>query len=147
MNNASDDVKYQGLIEDITTKEELEEQLCYFIHSIKKQDGTEYHASSVNNCLHAINRHLNEKSTLPKPINILNKNKYYKLWQIFNGKVKNLANKGLAEHTGSSGLHGGEHFNLQYNSFLRKNDGYRGFEIILYKSKTNQHGVDNIESQ
>ncbi|CAI2169809.1 3065_t:CDS:2 [Funneliformis geosporum] len=44
-----------------------------------KQDGTEYHASSVNNCLHAINRHLNEKSTLPKPIIILNKNKYYKL--------------------------------------------------------------------
>ncbi|CAI2201776.1 2196_t:CDS:2, partial [Funneliformis geosporum] len=42
---------------------ELEEQLCYFIHSIKKQDGTEYYASSVNN-----------------------------------------SNKGLAEHTGSSGF-------------------------------------------
>ncbi|CAG8749185.1 975_t:CDS:1, partial [Funneliformis caledonium] len=98
------DVKYQGLIEEITTKEELENQLCCFIHSIKKQDGTEYHASSVNNCLYTLNRHLNEKSTLPKLINILDKKVYYKLWQVFNGKVKNLANQGLAEHTGSIGF-------------------------------------------
>ncbi|CAG8702635.1 470_t:CDS:2, partial [Funneliformis mosseae] len=48
---------------------------------------------------------------------------------------------------GGSRLRGGEHFNLQYNSFSRKNDLYKGFEVILYKSKTNQRGVDNIESQ
>jgi len=97
-------VNYQGLIEEVTTKEELENQLCCFIYSLKKQDGTEYHASSVYNCLHAINRHLNEKSTLLKPINIIDKKQYFKLWQIYNGKVKNLANQGLAERTGSSGF-------------------------------------------
>ncbi|CAG8740898.1 5959_t:CDS:1, partial [Funneliformis caledonium] len=57
-----------------------------------------------NNCLHALNRHLNEKSTLLKLINILDKKVYYKLWQVFNVKVKNLANQGLAECTGSTGF-------------------------------------------
>jgi len=41
-------------------------------------------------------------------------------------------------------LRGGEHFNLQFKNFLQKNEG---FEVILYKSKTNQRGADNIESQ
>jgi hypothetical protein len=65
------DVKYQGLIENVDTKEELEDQLCRFIHAMKKQDGSDYHVSSVNSCLFAINRHLNIKSILPKPINIM----------------------------------------------------------------------------
>ena len=71
---------------------------------MKKQDGSEYHTSSVNSCLFAINRHLNNKSALPKPINIMDKDKYYKLWQIFNGKVKNLVNQGRGECNGADGF-------------------------------------------
>ncbi len=65
---------------------------------MKKQNGSQYHVSSVNNCLFAINRHLNNKSILPKPINIIDEDQFHRLWQVFNGKVKNLANQELGEH-------------------------------------------------
>ena|SRR6266540_3654369 len=45
------------------------------------------------------------------------------------------------------GLRGGKHFNLQFHSFIRRKDKYNGFDVILYKSKINQRGADNIESQ
>lgn len=88
------DVNYQGLIEEVDTKEELEDQLCRFVHAMRKKDGSEYHVSSVNSCMFAINRHLNNKSVLSKPINIMDKDQYYKLWQILNGKVKSLVSQG-----------------------------------------------------
>ncbi|CAB5192860.1 unnamed protein product [Rhizophagus irregularis] len=92
------------LIEQVDSKDELEDQLCHFIHAIKKQDGSDYHTSSLNNCLHSINHHLNEKSTLPKPINLLNKEEYYKLWKVYNAKVKNLASNGLGAFKGAEGF-------------------------------------------
>ncbi|PKY54740.1 hypothetical protein RhiirA4_548378 [Rhizophagus irregularis] len=76
------------------SKDELENQLYHFIYAIKKQDGSDYHTSSLNNCFHSINHHLNKKSTLLKLINLLNKEKYYKLWKVYNAKVKNLASNG-----------------------------------------------------
>ncbi|CAB4395835.1 unnamed protein product [Rhizophagus irregularis] len=45
------DVNYQGLIEEVDTKEELEDQLCRFVHAMRKKDGSEYHVSSVNSCI------------------------------------------------------------------------------------------------
>ncbi|RIA80855.1 hypothetical protein C1645_837953 [Glomus cerebriforme] len=98
------DVNYQGLIEEVNKKEKLEDLLYRFIHAIKKQDGFQYHVSSVNNCLFAINHHLNNKSILPKPINIMDKDQFYKLWQVFNSKVKNFANQGLGKCNGSDGF-------------------------------------------
>ncbi|GES75658.1 zinc finger MYM-type protein 2-like [Rhizophagus clarus] len=154
------DVNYQGLIEEVDTKEELEDQLCRFVHAMRKKDGSEYHVSSVNSCMFAINRHLNNKSVLSKPINIMDKDQYYKLWQILNGKVKSLVSQGRGERNGADGFTeddllqildhpamGGEHFNLQLQNFIRRKDKYGGFDVIIYKSKTNQHGANNIESQ
>lgn len=177
------DVNYQGLIEEVDTKEELEDQLCRFVHAMRKKDGSEYHVSSVNSCMFAINRHLNNKSVLSKPINIMDKDQYYKLWQILNGKVKSLVSQGHGERNGADGfteddllqildhpamsgndpasllyriffvnaiflgLRGGEHFNLQLQNFIRRKDKYGGFDVIIYKSKTNQRGANNIESQ
>ncbi|PKB94213.1 hypothetical protein RhiirA5_480069 [Rhizophagus irregularis] len=173
------DVNYQGLIEEVDTKEELEDQLCRFVHAMRKKDGSEYHVSSVNSCMFAINRHLNNKSVLSKPINIMDKDQYYKLWQILNGKVKSLVSQGRGERNGADGfteddllqildhpamsgndpasllyrifffnaiflgLRGGEHF----QNFIRRKDKYGGFDVIIYKSKTNQRGANNIESQ
>ncbi|UZO06138.1 uncharacterized protein OCT59_026469 [Rhizophagus irregularis] len=34
------DVNYQGLIEEVDTKEELEDQLCRFVHAMRKKDGS-----------------------------------------------------------------------------------------------------------
>ncbi|GBB95050.1 hypothetical protein RclHR1_24670001 [Rhizophagus clarus] len=45
------------------------------------------------------------------------------------------------------GLRGGEHFNLQFQNFIRRKDKYDRFDDIIYKSKTNQHGANDIESQ
>ncbi|GES85691.1 zinc finger MYM-type protein 2-like [Rhizophagus clarus] len=171
------------LIEEVDTKEELEDQLCRFVHAMRKKDGSEYHVSSVNSCMFAINRHLNNKSVLSKPINIMDKDQYYKLWQILNGKVKSLVSQGRGERNGADGfteddllqifdhpamsgndpasllyrifffnaiflgLRGGEHFNLQLQNFIRRKDKYGGFDVIIYKSKTNQRGANNIESQ
>ncbi|PKC54861.1 hypothetical protein RhiirA1_542734, partial [Rhizophagus irregularis] len=98
------DVNYQGLIEEVDTKEELEDQLCRFVHAMRKKDGSEYHVSSVNSCMFAINRHLNNKSVLSKPINIMDKDQYYKLWQILNGKVKSLVSQGRGERNGADGF-------------------------------------------
>ncbi|CAB4467974.1 unnamed protein product [Rhizophagus irregularis] len=173
------DINYQGLIEEVDTKEELEDQLCRFVHAMRKKDGSEYHVSSVNSCMFAINRHLNNKSVLSKPINIMDKDQYYKLWQILNGKVKSLVSQGRGERNGADGfteddllqildypamsgnnpasllyrifffnaiflgLRGGEHF----QNFIRRKDKYGGFDVIIYKSKTNQRGANNIESQ
>jgi hypothetical protein len=44
-------------------------------------------------------------------------------------------------------LRGGEHFNLQLQNFIWRKDKYGGFDVIIYKSKTNQRGANNIESQ
>ncbi|POG76607.1 hypothetical protein GLOIN_2v1768727 [Rhizophagus irregularis DAOM 181602=DAOM 197198] len=177
------DVNYQGLIEKVDTKEELEDQLCRFVNAMRKKDGSEYHVSSVNSCMFEINKHLNNKSVISKPINIMDKDQYYKLWQILNGKVKSLVSQGRGERNGADGfteddllqildhpamsgndpasllyrifffnaiflgLRGGEHFNLQLQNFIRRKDKYGGFDVIIYKSKTNQHGANNIESQ
>ncbi|GES88635.1 zinc finger MYM-type protein 2-like [Rhizophagus clarus] len=171
------------LIEEVDTKEELEDQLCRFVHAMRKKDGSEYHVSSVNSCMFAINRHLNNKSVLSKPINIMDKDQHYKLWQILNGKVKSLVSQGREKRNGADGfteddllqildhpamsgndpasllyrifffnaiflgLRGGEHFNLQLQNFIRRKDKYGGFDVIIYKSKTNQRGANNIESQ
>ncbi|PKY50168.1 hypothetical protein RhiirA4_466497 [Rhizophagus irregularis] len=99
----------------------------------------------------------------------MDKDQYYKLWQILNGKVKSFMSQGrkkrnsadrftkddllqILNHLAMSGndparLRGREHFNLQLQNFIRRKDKYGGFDVIIYKSKTNQHGANNIEFQ
>ncbi|CAG8829772.1 31252_t:CDS:1, partial [Racocetra persica] len=48
------DVGYQDKIEDITDKNVLKEQLSKFIYTMKKQDETDYHVSSIRNCAAAL---------------------------------------------------------------------------------------------
>ncbi|CAI2187845.1 15738_t:CDS:2, partial [Funneliformis geosporum] len=89
------------------------------------------------------------------PINIMDKEKFYRLWQVFNGKVKNLANQGLGERNGSEGfteeelLMSIDHPTMSGKNptslfFIRRKDKYKQFDV---KSKTNQHGANNIDSQ
>ncbi|CAG8834680.1 5781_t:CDS:2, partial [Cetraspora pellucida] len=65
-------IRYEGKIEDVSSKAVLEDQLCKFICAIKRRNGKDYHASSIRNCMAAIWRHLNEHSALEKPVDILN---------------------------------------------------------------------------
>ncbi|PKY14703.1 hypothetical protein RhiirB3_426753 [Rhizophagus irregularis] len=101
-NDENPSKKQKRLIKQLDSKDELEDKLCRYIHAINKQDGSYYHTSSLNYCIHDINCHLNEKSTLPISIklSLLNKEEYYKLLKVYNAKVKNLASDGLGEHKG-----------------------------------------------
>ncbi|CAI2169886.1 19031_t:CDS:2, partial [Funneliformis geosporum] len=110
------DINYQGLIEEVNTKDELEDQLCRFVHAMKKQDGSQYHVSS---------------SILQKPINIMDKDQFYRLWQVFNKELLK-----IIDHSTMSGE----------NLTSLSKDKYKGFEVI-HKSKTNQRSANNIESQ
>ncbi|CAI2189022.1 9366_t:CDS:2, partial [Funneliformis geosporum] len=91
---------------------------------MKKQDSSEYHVSS----------------------------------QVFKGKVKNLANQGLGECNGSEGFTEEEllmiidHPTMSGKNptslfFIHRKDKYKGFDVILYKSMTNQYSTNNIDSQ
>ncbi|GET01928.1 hypothetical protein GLOIN_2v1768727 [Rhizophagus clarus] len=89
---------------------------------------------------------------------------YHVSSQVLNGKVKSLVSQDheernsadrftdnnllqILDHLVMSGLRGGEHFNLQFQNFIRRKDKYDRFDDIIYKSKTNQHGANDIESQ
>jgi hypothetical protein len=46
----------------VDLKDKLKDQLCHFIHAIKKLDEFDYHISSLNNCFYSVNHYLNKKS-------------------------------------------------------------------------------------
>ncbi|RIA94140.1 hypothetical protein C1645_818525 [Glomus cerebriforme] len=123
---------------------------------MKKQDGFQYHVSSVNNCLFAINCHLNNKSILPKPINIMDKDQFYKLWQVFNGKVKNLANQGLGECNGSDDFTKEELLKIINHPAMSDENpttlyvgktNIRGLILLFINQKLIKRGANNIEFQ
>ncbi|CAG8843011.1 10255_t:CDS:2, partial [Racocetra persica] len=73
------DIGYKGKIEEIDSKEVLENQLSRFVVAMKRKDGGEYHFSSIRNCMAAIWWHLNQHSVMPKPVEILNSKVYFDL--------------------------------------------------------------------
>jgi hypothetical protein len=97
------DLNLNGKIEDVKNENELEEQLVKFIVAMHKVDGKEYKAQSIKVGIYAIARHLSEHSVIQR-VNILNQEKFYKLWQIINGKYKQLVRQGLGEKRGASPL-------------------------------------------
>nr|CAG8479634.1 10354_t:CDS:2 [Entrophospora candida] len=120
------DVGYSKKIEEIGDKNILEDQLSKFILAMKKIDRTPYHASSIQNSdgltLQEVRMILSQKTT-PEGFSR----------HIFFYNSILLA------------LRGGEHRTLKINNFLKRCDG--GIDIQLFKSKTNQRGLDNPEAQ
>ena len=47
LENFCSNVGYKGKIEDIADKDLMEEQLLKFVYTMKKQNGDEYHVSSI----------------------------------------------------------------------------------------------------
>ncbi|GES80012.1 hypothetical protein GLOIN_2v1470960 [Rhizophagus clarus] len=156
LENFQQSSQYEGKVEDICDKEELEQQLCAYIASMKKSNGKEYSVNSVRAAVAAINRHLQRYS------------------KVENGKVKFLTDLGHGEVKGADtftdeeiqqilphicmdgstparllkrlfffnacilGLCGSEHYLLNASSFKKRKDG--GYDVIIYRSKTNQRG-------
>ena len=97
------DINLNGKIEEIDNEKELKEQFIKFIVAMRTVDGKEYKAQSIKVAVYAIARYLSEHSVIHR-VNILNQEKFYKLWQVINGKFKHLARQGLGERRAASPL-------------------------------------------
>ncbi|GBC08275.1 hypothetical protein RclHR1_00800002 [Rhizophagus clarus] len=139
LENFQQSSQYEGKVEDICDKEELEQQLCAYIASMKKSNGKEY---SVNSVLSGKVKFLTDlghgevkgadtftdeeiQQILPHicmdgstPARLL------KRLFFFNACIL--------------GLCGSEHYLLNASSFKKRKDG--GYDVIIYRSKTNQRG-------
>ena len=92
----SKDINLNGKIEEIDNEKELEKQIIKFIVAIQMVDGKEYKAQSIKVGVYAIAQHLSEYFIIYR-VNILNQEKFYKLWQVINGKFKQLVRQGLGK--------------------------------------------------
>ena len=57
-----------------------------------------------DSCIAALWMHLNEKSVLPKPIDLLNPKVFSEFNAVVNGKIKQLFARGLGERNGADAL-------------------------------------------
>ncbi|CAG8830529.1 19434_t:CDS:2, partial [Gigaspora rosea] len=89
----------------------------------------EYSVNSVLLAIAAFQRYITENSPL-KGINIRDKQQFPTLNTLLNRKFKWLSAKGKGE------TKGGEHYFLEKDHFQKRQDG--GYDIVIYKSKTNQ---------
>ncbi|CAG8550641.1 733_t:CDS:2, partial [Gigaspora rosea] len=139
-------------------------------------DGSEYTVSSLLSAVRVINRFYNSKISKVKPVDLCNKKAFSSLWEILDGKTRDLTEKDYGKTNGSDSLSfekiqyilkheatsrntpsgllnrvffynailfGGEHYTMMVNHFKKRKDG---FDVFIYKSKTNQHGLNNLGS-
>ncbi|CAB4431817.1 unnamed protein product [Rhizophagus irregularis] len=89
VNNKSS-VKYIGKCTEIDDIHELEVQIRNFIVVMKTKYGEDYKATSINDCIDALNRHLNQYS-------VIRQTDVPSLWQILDGKLKVITEQGGKE--------------------------------------------------
>ncbi|CAG8779205.1 2260_t:CDS:2, partial [Racocetra fulgida] len=174
------DIGLEGVPEDINETSKLEMELCDYFTVAEKEDGSSYSVSSLLAAIQAINRFYNSSTSKIKPVNLCDWQAFPNLWEILDGKIKDLSEKGYSETNGSDllsieeiqqilqheatlkdtlngllnwvffynaiflALRGGEHYTLMANHFQKRKDG--GFNVFIYKSKTNQRGLKNLDS-
>nr|CAG8575819.1 7771_t:CDS:2 [Entrophospora candida] len=150
------DVGYSKKIEEIDDKNILEDQLSKFILAMKKIDRTPYHASSIQNSFYLFNETLNGKlkTLTSKGLDEHNEADGLTLQEVrmilSHPSFQKTTPEGFSRHifvynSILLALRGGEHRTLKINNFLKRCDG--GIDIQLFKSKTNQRGLDNPEAQ
>ncbi|PKB94357.1 hypothetical protein RhiirA5_438983 [Rhizophagus irregularis] len=144
--NFRNSVKYIGKCTEVADIHELEVQIQNFIIVMKTNNGEDYKATSINACIDALNRHLNQYSVI-RPLDLKDRRMFPDLWQILDGKLKDIAKQGKAEVCGSDSLSLDEVkliFNspiLNIESPTAKVDG-SGIEVCIPRSKTNQRGME-----
>ncbi|KAF0518632.1 zinc finger mym-type protein 2-like [Gigaspora margarita] len=88
------DVGLEGAPEDIDDTSKLETQLCEYFTVAKKSDGSEYTVSSLLSAVRAINRFYNSNFSKVKPVDLCDKKAFPSLWEILDGKTRDLSEKG-----------------------------------------------------
>lgn len=97
------DVKYLGKCTEVANIHELEIQIRNFVIVMKTENGEEYKVTSVNACIDALNRHLNQYSII-RPLDLKDRRMFPDLWQILDGKLKDITEQGKGEIKGSDSL-------------------------------------------
>ncbi|GBB89652.1 hypothetical protein RclHR1_16400004 [Rhizophagus clarus] len=57
---------------------------------MKTKNGDDYKSTSVNACINALNRHLNQHSVI-RPLDLKGRQMFSDLWQMLDGKLKDIA--------------------------------------------------------
>ncbi|PKK58357.1 hypothetical protein RhiirC2_796444 [Rhizophagus irregularis] len=144
--NFRSNVKYIGKCTEVADIHELEVQIQNFIVVMKTKYGEDYKATSINACIDALNRHLNQYSVI-RPLDLKDRRMFPSLWQILDGKLKDITEQGKGEIKGSDSLSLDE-VKLMFNSPIlstdtptAKVDG-SGIDVCIPRSKTNQRGME-----
>ncbi|PKC56734.1 hypothetical protein RhiirA1_401910 [Rhizophagus irregularis] len=132
--NFRNSVKYIGKCTEVADIHELEVQIRNFIIVMKTNNGEDYKATSINACIDALNRHLNQYSVI-RPLDLKDRRMFPDLCPT--GLLKTV----FFYNALFLGLRGGEHYILKFNDFKAKVDG-SGIEVCIPRSKTNQCGME-----
>ncbi|CAG8730864.1 8200_t:CDS:2, partial [Gigaspora rosea] len=144
----------QGAAEEVDNVTELEVQLCEYFTVAEKGDGSPYSVSSLLAAIRAINRFYNSTISKVRSVNLCDRQAFPDLWAVLDGKTKDLSEKGYGETNGSDALtfeeirtiliHEATSRDTPNDHFRKRKDG--GFDVYIYKSKTNQRGLNNLGS-
>ncbi|CAB5388505.1 unnamed protein product [Rhizophagus irregularis] len=118
--NFRSNVKYIGKCTEVAGIHELEVQIQNFIVVMKTKYGEDYKATSINACIDALNRHLNQYSVI-RPLDLKDRRMFPSLWQILDGKLKDITEQGKGEIKGSDSLSLDE-VKLMFNSPILSTD-------------------------
>ncbi|PKK78182.1 hypothetical protein RhiirC2_835244, partial [Rhizophagus irregularis] len=118
--NFRSNVKYIGKCTEVADIHELEVQIQNFIVVMKTKYGEDYKATSINACIDALNRHLNQYSVI-RPLDLKDRRMFPSLWQILDGKLKDITEQGKGEIKGSDSLSLDE-VKLMFNSPILSTD-------------------------
>ncbi|GBB94072.1 hypothetical protein RclHR1_22890001 [Rhizophagus clarus] len=70
---------------------------------MKTKNEDDYKSTSVNTCIDALNRHLNQHLVI-RPLDLKDRQMFSDLWQILDGKLKDIAEQEKGEISGSDSL-------------------------------------------
>ncbi|CAG8759485.1 15263_t:CDS:2, partial [Racocetra fulgida] len=146
------DVGLEGVPEDINEASKLKMELCDYFTVTKKEDRSLYSVSSLLAAIWAIKRfynsNLSEKGY--SETNGSDSLSIEEIQQILQHEATSkdtpdgLLNRVFFYNAIFIALQSDEHYTLMANHFQKRKNG--GFDVFIYKSKTNQHGLKNLGS-
>jgi hypothetical protein len=96
-------VGYDYTLESLSSKEQIEKEICEFIYGVRAKTGERYSRSSLKNAVASISRHL--KDTIPQwSYNLLDKNNFPKLHATLDGTLKEMKKLGIGAAKPHEGL-------------------------------------------
>ena len=90
-------------LESLSSKEQIEKEICEFIYGVKTKNGAQYSRASLKNAVASISRHL--KDSIPQwNYNLLDKTNFLKLHATLDGTLKEMKKLGIGAAKPHEGL-------------------------------------------